>query len=88
MEPNNSSDVRFMFAKLSQLSAEVVKNSHKEATMATGSCDKLDSLKKQIALADQVLDSIQLSEFISSYTQLKSDSKKVLHSPAQVKRLA
>ena len=85
LEQDYGNDVRFLFAKLQNLSGEKLKNNEVTST-GEEAITKLEHLQQQIALADKILDTVQYSQFVNSFTQLKLDSKRFLNSPTQAKR--
>lgn len=86
-------DTRFLLAKLQQLAAS--SESEKKGTeetkpsgdSGTASATKEENAQKQIDLADQILAKVDFAQLVTDLAAVKLDSKKLLHSSAQAKRL-
>lgn len=85
---NISKDVKFLLAKLQTKANEKIKSDHhnlEQSSMAVDECPKEKELKIQIDIANKILETIELKEFINSFGALKLDSKRLLSTQTQAK---
>ena len=100
-DPVAAADTRFLLAKLQLLvnGDKQTSKTDEEAAKATNGTDgdsisstngtlaaKEEAAQKQLDLAGRILETVDFEALVGGLAALKLDAKKVLHSPAQVKR--